>query len=184
MKVIFLDIDGVMNTDFSESYVKADNGWTYIGIDNSKVKELKRIVDTTGAEIVLSSDWRYAFEVGAYKQEVHTCKYLNNKLRKQGLKIYDKTPDIAKFERGLEISTWLDKHPEVTDYVILDDHSFAITGKYYEVDEKLRSHFILTTGKVADGGLTPEVADIAIEILNGERVGPVSWWKLREKNEA
>ena len=120
MKAIFLDIDGVLNTDFSDSFVKSDEGWTYIGIDNSKVKELKRIVDATGAEIVLSSDWRYRFNVGAYKQEVHTCKYLSNKLRKQGLKIYDKTCDIARFKRGREIEHWLHEHPEVSNYVILD----------------------------------------------------------------
>lgn len=44
----------------------------------------------------------------------------------------------------------------------------------------LRAHFILTTGEVADGGLTPEVADMAIEILNEERVGPIPWWELKK----
>lgn len=47
MKIIFLDIDGVLNYENSKSKVEEE-----------KVKLLKEIVDKTGAEIVLSSDWR------------------------------------------------------------------------------------------------------------------------------
>ena len=175
MKAIFLDIDGVLNTDFSESSVRV-GGVVYIGIDNSKVKQLKRIVDATGAEIVLSSDWRYEFVVGAYKQEIPQAKYLSNKLRAQGLKIYDKTCDIARFKRGKEIQHWLHEHPEVSNYVILDDHAFAVIGE--DDSGELKKHFILTTGKVDDGGLTPEIADAAIGILNNEITGPIKWDKL------
>lgn len=48
-KVIFLDIDGVLNDEehTSESY-----------LDSMMVGRLKRIIDETGAEIILSSSWR------------------------------------------------------------------------------------------------------------------------------
>lgn len=48
MKIIFLDIDGVLNYENSKSKVEEE-----------KVKLLKEIVGRTDAEIVLSSDWRY-----------------------------------------------------------------------------------------------------------------------------
>ena len=53
MKVIFLDIDGVLNTPSSESRCGE-----YIGIDDEKVKKLKKIVEKTKAEIVLISTWK------------------------------------------------------------------------------------------------------------------------------
>ena len=50
-KIIFLDIDGVLNSEFSKAYMP--NG--YVGIDSDKLQNLKYIVDTTGAEIYLTS---------------------------------------------------------------------------------------------------------------------------------
>ena len=61
MKVIFLDIDGVLNT--SQTFIEIDNefiktGKRRIEIDLDRVELLKEIVDATGAVIVLSSSWR------------------------------------------------------------------------------------------------------------------------------
>lgn len=53
MKVIFLDIDGVLNCVTSKSYCGM-----YVGVDADKIRRLARIVEETGAKIVLSSDWR------------------------------------------------------------------------------------------------------------------------------
>ena len=56
MKIIFLDVDGVLNCKSSKSRCGG-----FLGIDDSKVKLLKEIIDITGAKIVLSSSWRYGW---------------------------------------------------------------------------------------------------------------------------
>lgn len=52
MKVIFLDIDGVLNDNNTKSI--SPNGFTFV--DTSKILRLKRIIDSTEAKVVLSSD--------------------------------------------------------------------------------------------------------------------------------
>ena len=50
MKVIFLDVDGVLNSvDTSEVFQG------FVGIDDKLVSKLRKIVRATGAQIVLSS---------------------------------------------------------------------------------------------------------------------------------
>ena len=168
MKVIFLDIDGVLNTNYSTSCFKETDGLIYLGIDNDKVEQLKRIVDATGAKIVLSSDWRHEYQIGTSDQTNNNgSKYLYNKMREHGLEIHDKTVDIQWALRDEEIKKYLEEH-EVEDYVILDDRPFFIAR-----DEMLCKHFILTNAKESEGGLIPKLADFAIEILNRNLVGPV-----------
>ena len=57
MKVVFLDIDGVLNDDTTPSRTKS----RLIFVDREKLLRLKRIVAATGAKIVLSSTWRHKF---------------------------------------------------------------------------------------------------------------------------
>ena len=159
--------DGVLNTDYSTSTCVGDHGEKYLGIDDDKVKQLKRIVDATGAKIVLSSDWRLDYQIGTDKQINKCSTYLYDKMRKQDLEIYDKTVDIQWALRDEEVKTYLDQH-EVEEFVILDDRPFFMAR-----DKRLTKHFILTNAKESDGGLTPKLADFAIEILNGNHIGPV-----------
>ena len=59
MKVIFLDIDGVLNTE--DTFRKMIDGFLDIEIDEFRVEYLKKIVDATDAKIVLSSSWKIFF---------------------------------------------------------------------------------------------------------------------------
>ena len=64
MKVIFLDIDGVLNT--SEIFIEQSKNYKQKGIYNVEIDEfrveyLKQIIEKTNAKIVLSSSWRYFF---------------------------------------------------------------------------------------------------------------------------
>lgn len=108
MKIIFLDIDGVLNYENSKSKVEEE-----------KVKLLKEIVDQTGAEIVLSSDWRYWWD-----KPDEDFNLLIEKLNKFGLKLISKTPETTHGYRGAEIHQWLSEWTgeAVEKFVILDDN--------------------------------------------------------------
>lgn len=60
MKVIFLDVDGVLNSDeYIHKVIKKKINGIESEIDVEKIKLLKKAVDETGANVVLSSSWRY-----------------------------------------------------------------------------------------------------------------------------
>ena len=164
MKVILLDIDGVLNCAKSNSRIPSPeepNVW-YVGIDSDKMRNLVKIVQETDAKIVLTTTWRDHYEVGAYKQMDPVGKYMNNKFRKFGLKIYDKIEPGKRFNRGIGAKRWLEEHPEVIDFVILDDEEMG----YYTDYDLFDPHFVKT---LWDGhGLTENCANAAIKILNGE----------------
>lgn len=107
MKVLFLDVDGVLNTSKSKSI---------LALSRPKLRLLNKIVDETGCEIVLSSTWR--------KVEEATF-HLIKTLRYRGLRINSYTPIISTEDvlRGDEIRAWLINHPEVEKYAIVDDNS-------------------------------------------------------------
>ena len=62
-RIIFLDFDGVLNTEYYQNQLyhegKAwqDEHGSYF--DPETVEQLKRIIDTTQADIVVESSWKY-----------------------------------------------------------------------------------------------------------------------------
>lgn len=161
MKVIFLDIDGVLNCSTSKSFCHDDTCGIITGIDSDKVKRLAKIVEATGAEIILSSDWKDGWSKYYTSSKPSHAKYLDNHLYKKGrLTIKDKTPSTNKgsWFRGEEILTYLRLHQDIENYVILDDTFFE------DFDNKnIIDHLIITDYKY---GLTDENVKQAIEILN------------------
>lgn len=160
MKVIFLDIDGVLNCDTSKSYCHDDKCGIIVGIDSDKVKRLAKIVEATDAQIILSSDWKDGWNKYYTGRKPSHVKYLDNHLYKKGkLIIKDKTPDTNKgsWFRGEEILTYLRTHSGIDNYVILDD-TFFDDFTIKEIEE----HLVLTDYKV---GLTDENVKDAIKIL-------------------
>ena len=114
MKIVFLDIDGVLNCQSSNSSCCG-----FLGIDNKKVELLKAIVDGSNAKIVLTSSWRTGWERTAKERQSHMAAYLDRKLRRYRLYIFDKTDDYTDM-RGEAVLKWLDGK-DVDGYVILDD---------------------------------------------------------------
>ncbi len=113
MKVIFLDVDGVLNSD---EYFDKTRSLNIQGIeediDIEKIKLLKKAINETGARVVLSSSWRYTRNGQQLKE------LLSN------YQIYaDSTPFIQN-KRGLEIKQWLSENQNIEDFVILDDEIF------------------------------------------------------------
>lgn len=83
MKIIFLDIDGVLNCSTSKSFCHDDLYGIITGIDSDKVKRLAKIVEITGAEIVLSSDWKDGWNKYYTGRRPSHVKYLDNHLYKK-----------------------------------------------------------------------------------------------------
>lgn len=155
MKAMFLDIDGVLNTPSSESRCGE-----YIGIDDEKVENLKKIVENTKAEIVLISTWKkyWRKEEKLKSLQDYSANYLDEKLAKQGLKAVDKTKDKSDgryLSRGESILEYVYRN-NVEKYIILDDCQFDYDGCY------LTDYLIKT--KQAEG-LTKAQAENACEIL-------------------
>lgn len=136
------------------------------------MKRLAQIINAMDAKIVLTSDWGQNYIVNAYKQEDKCCKYLSNKLRKQGLKVFDKInwTRFKRFDRAAAILDWLQKHPEVTNYVIIDDEIFYGYAKP-EIEEHLIYCYNNVDGHDELSGLTDNLVVHAINILEEKEKG-------------
>lgn len=103
MKVIFLDIDGVLNCDKTPNPRK----FPYI-VDKKLLARFKKLVDRTGAKVVLSSTWR-CDPVGLFAA------------KHWGVPFIDVCPDKPRSPRRREIISWLADHPRVTRFAVIDD---------------------------------------------------------------
>jgi hypothetical protein len=139
IKVIFLDIDGVLNNQASLA--------EGIHLLPEKCLLVKRIVEETDAKIVISSTWRIGEDI----------KHLRNILWRSGIPrsaIIDKTPIIDDGIRGSEIEEWLKNNNHVIGYIIIDDDSdfFDYQKKFF-----INTHFTI--------GITNKDVRKSIELL-------------------
>lgn len=131
-KIIFLDVDGVLNSEEFARWLWDNHEKKYRGyemLDQKAILNLQDIVFITGAEIVLSSSWRIS---------TTRTKQLKEQLLPYGLTIIDRTISDARGDRGEEIKEWLSRHPEVNHFVILDDEDEF-------KDDSLKNNFVKTT---------------------------------------
>ncbi len=150
-KIIFLDFDGVLNTEHYQGLLQyqgkpwQDEYGAFF--DPKAVKQLKRIIDATDADIVVESSWKY-LGLDAMK-ELWEVRNLPGT-------IIDITPSLLGKNKGVEIALWLSKYAKQDiRYVIIDD-------EYVILDSQL-PHFILTNPYE---GITEEQANRAISMLN------------------
>ena len=150
-KIIFLDFDGVLNTEHYQGLLQyqgkpwQDEYGAFF--DPKAVKQLKRIIDATDADIVIESSWKY-LGLDAMK-ELWEVRNLPGT-------IIDITPSLLGKNKGVEIASWLSKYAKQDiRYVIIDD-------EYVILDSQL-PHFILTNPYE---GITEEQANRAISMLN------------------
>lgn len=153
MKVIFLDIDGVLNN--SEFFSRGGDARNEL--DKINVKNLNFITSNVpGVKIVLSSSWRL----------LHTLEWMRDFLKAQGVEgeLIDATPGptvktksgiYLASSRGEEIGVWLKQHPEVESFIAIDDTA----GDMKEVQDRLvHTNF--------SNGLTVHDSEKAVELLN------------------
>jgi hypothetical protein len=103
MKVIFLDIDGVLNC---KKTLNARH-FPYI-VDPELLKRFEFLLERTAAKVVLSSTWRYD------PAGVFSAKHW-------GIPFIDVTPDMPNRPRRDEIREWLRSHDVVDRFVVIDD---------------------------------------------------------------
>lgn len=134
MKIIFLDVDGVLNSNDYIKYASKSNLKGILEEVNPKAIEmLKYALDITGAQIVVSSSWR----------NLRKFESLKKLFSEYGIDLNEKTPMVSE-DRGLEIKQYLKEHPDVKQYLILDD------CKFDSFDEEQISNLILTKENQSD----------------------------------
>lgn len=125
-RVLFLDIDGVLN---STDYLRASGGLVIVPfdhdpagrIDPDRVARLNRIVEGIGVDVVLSSSWRAGFTLGEVQRFLRARGFAG--------RLHDKTPRLSANERHVEIKRWLSQQcPDVERFVVLDDDPGAGVG--------------------------------------------------------
>ena len=106
MKVIFLDIDGVLNTNSDRE------------ISDDKLKLLSELVSKTGADVVLSSSWRYGWNKPELNQPGTRIYRLKQLLKDNDIVIKDTIGlDLTK---SIQIKNYLNTNM-ISNYVVLDD---------------------------------------------------------------
>ena len=178
MKILFLDNDGVIclsnnwgsrskkrskyrseNPNSSDSKKEVPVEYRFDDFDTKAIKVLNEIIEKTGCEIVVSSDWRYHAtleELGYY--------YMKQGIIKKPIAVTDIFKDLfpkewnafrfradLELERSMEIGHWLENHPEVTHWVAVDDLNMSVEflgDRFSDKDESDKksglTNFVLT----------------------------------------
>lgn len=139
MKIVFLDMDGVLNSAWFKEPIHY--------IEPDKFNWLKHIISSTQAKVVLSTSWREFRDWKRFLTDFFACV---------DIEVIDGTPVIKDGEREDEIQSWLNDHTDVESFVILDD---------WDMRKRFPDNMVYTvdSGRI---GLDEQFAKQAIEILN------------------
>lgn len=140
-KIIFLDIDGVLQPGWSQKRFDHDLEQTRIDMadkfhdeaysnldmydigavlydwDEDALNNLRILLGYEEVAIVLSTGWK----VGRSKEDMFRLFHIHD-LDKY---IIGLTPDVKEYHKEIEIQAYLDEHPEVTHFVVIDDEDFS-----------------------------------------------------------
>lgn len=158
MKVIFLDIDGVLNSEefaiwcneFPDFVREGGSNW----VDPKAVRMITSLCEEHDVKLVISSSWRLFDTTSTiehfknYRDLTPLCKYI--------VGVTPRNSDDRIWEsRGEEIQQYLDSHPEVENYVIVDDDNDMLES---QKDHFVRCNYVF--------GLIPSRVEKMKEILN------------------
>ena len=168
MKLIFLDIDGVLNRHEYNSLAKSSPIFSEI------MGRLNKITDSTGAQVVISSAWRYMihgkamtllgfqymlqthgahFTLAGYIKKDEDCVHCGTMNSPGTLKCIKCIKCGKESQRGELISDWIKLNNHIDKYVVIDDLDLGISGLH---------PFVKTNGKI---GLQEKDVNKAIRIL-------------------
>lgn len=181
MKVIFLDIDGVLNSQLWYSKRRnfntgeVNDKYPFYEFDPDAVIQLNRIIKETNSKMVISSTWRKNRTLEELQELLNYVGVEGEVIGKTNvLSLYSRGEYVGSAERGNEIELYLNdigkfqrinwskeeqqKYIDkaiIKNYIILDDDSDMLYSQ--------REHFIQTTN---EAGLDLIIADKAINVLN------------------
>lgn len=151
MKVIFLDFDGVITIP------------PHWHLNANKIKLIKKLVEETDAKIVVSSSWRHGLKRNfEYELEnrIDGDSFKSDMINWLNNNVYDITPNIGLGNgRGGEIQKWINDHPDVENYVIIDDDGDMWDSQLF--------HFIQTDYQ---SGFTEREYELAYRILTDKYI--------------
>ena len=147
-KLIFLDVDGVLNSVEYAIKTRHNRGGTWV-LDPAAVLRLQSIVRATEASVVLSSTWRRIYTLDEFRHLLWIAGF------NDPIPVIDKTPTLEfKTLRGQEVEAWRIANKHVGKYICIDDDS-----------DYLPSQRLVQTN--SEYGLTEDDCDKCVAILNG-----------------
>jgi hypothetical protein len=162
MKTLILDIDGVMVVGWNKPKVTK---WGEVyKFDEKSVKDLNEVLELTGAEIVLSSDWKKKFTLqemreifewnGVVKGPIAFT--INDPIYEEG-----KTHEVWALGRANEIKDYVERHG-LTDWCAIDDLKLHDT-KHWELFEDHFVHCARMNEGVKQTGIKDKVLKILLD---------------------
>jgi hypothetical protein len=154
LRILFLDIDGVLNSDAWVRQCIGTGKSAWHDMDPTAVRHLRRIVQTTKCDIVISSSWRCFYSLDEIAWTIKQAGWGS-----APLPIIGETPQLpgplllgaVDDLRGREVEAWLQAH-EHYRYCILDDKEWFLPHQ----------PLVLTDYRV---GLTADDAERCITLL-------------------
>ena len=157
MKILFLDNDGVvcLSTEWGKRFKKLNDGLAQVldPLNKKAIEVLNEIIRETGAEIVVSSDWKYH----ATLEQLGQWYELHGLIKKPiDTTSKDRTDDpdfpytrdlYLEQVRTIEIKKWLKEHPDVTHWVAIDDMNMSNISHFAWDDNRKKwglSNFVQT----------------------------------------
>jgi len=143
MNIIFLDFNGVLDTNENMDE-----------IDRENLLRLKRITEETNSKIVISSSIKNGYMMTGKKGKM--LNYLLSTLESESIEVIGFTPHLDSREE--EIKKYLEEHGEIENFCILDDDYYMESFK----DNLVKLPCQIEIGQT---GLTDYHMNLAIEIL-------------------
>lgn len=163
-KFIFLDFDGVLNSESNYRKMQMagqptkDNYGTIF--DKTCVEALRNIIEATDADIVIASSWRYLLDLSTLR-EMWSVRGLPGHIHSITPVKFITNP-FDSLTRGKEVEEWFKLHHQNEDncpYIIIDDENEYMT--------KQLSHFVWT---YPERGLCQQDTERAINILSNKKI--------------
>lgn len=159
MKIIFLDIDGVLNNLNWFKYNQDKKGTNEFYFAPHLVNNLNAITDTTGAEIVVSSSWRKSRDIDELKRIFKEVGITGRVIGKTKSLYFNN--HYESVPRGCEVKQWIKDNKEILDKDYLHWKSYVIIDDETDYLFEQRNHLFICDNSAA--GLS---ANLAYQIIN------------------
>lgn len=146
MRVLFLDVDGVLNSEIN-FFIKPnhqDNFWVEDRVfSKSSLELVSKLIYLFDLTVILSSSWRHGW---GYQEDAEQ-RILQKALASFNMEVYDVTPTLSWHNpRGEEIQAWLDENQDkkIEAIIIIDDETDMLHLKKYLIKTDPYVGFSLT----------------------------------------